>query len=56
MLSLTWNAPLEAFTDEKQFFNAAGVDGVYLLFIKVFGYYGSDLIGIALIRLEIQSN
>ncbi len=34
MLSLTWNAPLEAFTDENQFFHGAGVDGVYLPFHK----------------------
>lgn len=30
MLSLTWNAPLEAFTDPQQFFEGVGVDGVYL--------------------------
>lgn len=30
MLSVTWNAPLEAFTDPEQFFEGAGVDGVYL--------------------------
>jgi modulator of drug activity B len=30
MLSLTWNAPLEAFTDPDQFFGGVGVDGVYL--------------------------
>ena len=30
MLSLTWNAPLEAFTEPDQFFEGVGVDGVYL--------------------------
>lgn len=30
MFSLTWNAPLEAFTDQNQFFEGVGVDGVYL--------------------------
>ena len=30
MLSLTWNAPLEAFTDPDQFFGGVGVDSVYL--------------------------
>ncbi|MDR1529135.1 MAG: NAD(P)H-dependent oxidoreductase [Burkholderiales bacterium] len=30
MLSLTWNAPLEAFTEKDQFFEGVGVDGVYL--------------------------
>ncbi|GHU15228.1 NADPH quinone reductase MdaB [Betaproteobacteria bacterium] len=34
MLSLTWNAPMEAFTDKEQFFHGAGVDGVYLPFHK----------------------
>ena len=29
MLSLTWNAPMEAFTDPEQFFHGVGVDGVY---------------------------
>lgn len=30
MLSLTWNAPMEAFVDKEQFFHGVGVDGVYL--------------------------
>ena len=30
MLSLTWNAPLEAFTENDQFFEGVGVDGAYL--------------------------
>ncbi len=30
MLSVTWNAPLEAFTEKDQFFEGVGVDGVYL--------------------------
>lgn len=30
MFSLTWNAPLEAFTDKNEFFGGVGVDGVYL--------------------------
>ncbi|WP_440994324.1 NAD(P)H-dependent oxidoreductase [Cysteiniphilum litorale] len=30
MLSVTWNAPAEAFDYPKQFFQGAGVDGVYL--------------------------
>ncbi len=34
MLSLTWNAPLDAFTDPEQFFHGVGVDGVYLPFHK----------------------
>ena len=34
MLSLTWNAPLEAFTEQDQFFEGVGVDGAYLPFHK----------------------
>ena len=31
MLSLTWNAPIEAFTREGDFFEGKGVDAVYML-------------------------
>lgn len=40
MLSLTWNAPAEAFTDPKQFFEGRGVDGVYLPFRKANEFLG----------------
>lgn len=40
MLSLTWNAPLDAFTDEEQFFHGVGVDGVYLPFHKANQFLG----------------
>ncbi|AUG98393.1 NAD(P)H-dependent oxidoreductase [Pectobacteriaceae bacterium C52] len=40
MLSLTWNAPLEAFTDPDQFFHGVGVDGVYLPFHKANQFIG----------------
>lgn len=40
MLSLTWNAPLEAFTDPGEFFGGAGVDGVYLHFHKANEFLG----------------
>lgn len=40
MLSLTWSAPLEAFTDEEQFFHGVGVDGVYLPFHKANQFLG----------------
>lgn len=30
LLSSTWNAPLEAFTDPKQHFGGVGIDGVFL--------------------------
>ncbi len=40
MLSLTWNAPLDAFTDAEQFFTGVGVDGVYLPFHKANQFLG----------------
>lgn len=40
MLSLTWNAPLEAFTDPDQFFEGTGVDHVYLHFHKANEFLG----------------
>ena len=40
MLSLSWNAPKDAFTDPYQFFNGVGVDGVYLPFHKANQFLG----------------
>jgi modulator of drug activity B len=40
MLSLTWNAPMEAFDAEDQFFHGVGVDGVYLPFHKANQFLG----------------
>lgn len=40
MLSLTWNAPLEAFTEPQEFFEGKGVDGVYLHFHKANEFIG----------------
>ena len=40
MLSLTWNAPMEAFEDADQFFHGVGVDGVYLPFHKANQFLG----------------
>jgi len=42
MLSLTWNAPLEAFTDPEQFFEGVGVDSVYLHFHKANQFLGME--------------
>ena len=42
MLSLTWNAPEEAFNDPKQFFHGVGVDGVYLPFYKAHEFLGMN--------------
>ena len=40
MLSLTWNAPMEAFIEQDQFFHGVGVDGVYLPFHKANQFLG----------------
>ncbi len=40
MLSVTWNAPDEAFTDPEQFFNGIGIDGVYLSVHKAHQFLG----------------
>lgn len=40
MLSVTWNAPEEAFTDLSQFFEGKGVDGVYLPMHKAHQFLG----------------
>ncbi|TDQ57450.1 modulator of drug activity B [Mesocricetibacter intestinalis] len=40
MLSLTWNAPLEAFEDPAQFFHGTGVDNVYMHFHKANEFLG----------------
>lgn len=40
MLSLTWNAPMQAFDDPEQFFHGVGVDGVYLPFHKANQFLG----------------
>lgn len=40
MLSLTWNAPKEAFTAPEQFFHGLGVDNVYLPFHKANQFLG----------------
>jgi len=42
MLSVTWNAPVEAFEDKEQFFHGVGVDGVYLPFHKANQFLGMD--------------
>lgn len=40
MLSLTWNAPEEAFTEPDQFSEGYGADGVYLHFHKANQFLG----------------
>lgn len=40
MLSLTWNAPQQAFDDPTDFFEAKGVDAVYFPFHKAHAFLG----------------
>ena len=40
MLSLTWNAPIEAFTREGDFFEGKGVDVLYMHFHKLNEFLG----------------
>lgn len=40
MISTTWNAPLEAFTDPDQFFEGKGIDGVFFPLRKTFEFIG----------------
>ncbi|WP_252434309.1 NAD(P)H-dependent oxidoreductase, partial [Peribacillus butanolivorans] len=40
MLSLTWNAPIEAFTREGDFFEGKGVDVLYMHFHKANEFIG----------------
>jgi len=42
MISTTWNAPLEAFEDEAQFFEGRGVDGVFMWLHKCFQFFGME--------------
>jgi len=42
MLSTTWNAPLEAFTDPDQFFEGKGVDGAFFPFHKAQEFVGLE--------------
>ena len=40
MISSTWNAPLEAFTDPKQFFEGQGIDGALIAIHKPLQFLG----------------
>ncbi|MDR1311838.1 MAG: NAD(P)H-dependent oxidoreductase [Burkholderiaceae bacterium] len=40
MISTTWNAPADAFTDSSQFFEGRGIDGVFFPFHKANQFIG----------------
>lgn len=51
MLSLTWNAPLEAFDEPGNFFEGKGVDGVYFPFHK-----SQEFVGLSALRTFIAND
>ncbi|MBN3745147.1 MULTISPECIES: NAD(P)H-dependent oxidoreductase [Burkholderia] len=55
MLSLTWNAPLEAFNDPDQFFEGVGVEAVYLPFHKANQFLGLEPIP-SFIANDVEKN
>jgi len=55
MLSLTWNAPLEAFNDPDQFFDGVGVESVYLPFHKANQFLGLEPIP-SFIANDVEKN
>ena len=40
LISSTWNAPLEAFTEPDQFFEGRGIDGLFMPLHKTFEFIG----------------
>lgn len=42
MLSLTWNAPIEAFDRPNDFFSGVGVDGLYMHFHRANEFLGLE--------------
>ncbi len=44
MFSVTWNAPLEAFTDKDEFFEGLGVEMVYLHLRKAHEFIGMQVL------------
>ena len=46
LFSVTWNAPLEAFTEPNQFFEGVGIEGVYLHLKKAHEFCGMECLPI----------
>lgn len=55
MLSLTWNAPMDAFNDAEQFFHGVGVDGVYLPFHKANQFLGMQTLPTFIVNNVIKA-
>lgn len=56
MLSITWNAPLNAFVDPKEFFGGVGIDAVLLPVHKAFQFIGMKNIGKTFMANDVIKN
>lgn len=56
MLSITWNAPLNAFVDPKEFFGGVGIDAVLLPMHKAFQFIGMQPAGKTFMASDVIKN
>ena len=56
MLSITWNAPLNAFADPTQFFAGAGIESVLLPVHKAFQFIGMSCLGKSFMANDVIKN
>ena len=56
MLSITWNAPLNAFVDPKEFFAGSGIDAVLLPVHKAFEFIGMSRLGKTSMANDVVKN
>ena len=55
MLSLTWNAPIQAFNQPNEFFEGVGADGVYFSFHKANQFLGMQALETFMINDVIKN-
>lgn len=56
MLAVTWNAPLNAFVDEKEFFGGVGIETVLLPVHKAFQFIGMSCLGKTFMANDVIKN
>ena len=56
MLAVTWNAPLNAFVDPKEFFAGQGIDAVLLPVHKAFEFIGMRRVGSTFMANDVIKN
>lgn len=56
MLAVTWNAPLNAFVDPKEFFAGVGIDAVLLPVHKAFQFIGMSCLGKTFMANDVIKN